>query len=90
MPAGLLWLNPNGLRLLVDELVCFVTSHFANRVLKHDILLEEVVDRNFVLGVVVHRALEEEAQEVLDAITATTCGEVDQQAEVKAEGSGKD
>ncbi len=44
---------------LVDELVSFVTAHFADSVFEHGVLLEEVVDGYFVLCVVVHGALEE-------------------------------
>ena len=40
-------------------------AHFADCVLEHCVLLEEVVYRHFVYSVVVHRALEEEAQEAL-------------------------
>ena len=54
----------------VNHFVSLVSTHFADSVLQHYILLEEVVYRHFVLGVVVHRALEEEAQEALDAVTA--------------------
>ncbi len=49
-----------------------------------------MVYRHFVLGVVMHRALEEEAQEALDSITAGTLSEVAEKHEVKAERSGKD
>lgn len=75
---------------LVDGLVSGVASHLADGVLQHHILLEEVVDRYLVLGVVVHRALEEEAQEALDAVTAVAGSEVAEQHEVEAEGSCED
>ena len=75
---------------LVDEFVGFVTAHFADSVFEHDILLEKVVDRNFTFGVVVHRALEEEAEEALYAVTAGACGEVAQEHEVETERSGED
>ncbi len=68
---------------LVDLLVCLIATHLADSVLEHGVLLEEVVDGNLVLGVVVHRALEEEAQETLDAVTACACCEVAQEHEVK-------
>ena len=75
---------------LVDFFVCFVAAHFADCVLEHGVLLEEVVDGHFAFGVVVHRALEEEAQEALYAVTACTCGKVAEKHEVKAKRSGKD
>ncbi len=74
-------------RCLVYELVGLIATHFADSVLKHHILLEEVVYRHFVLCIVVHGALEEEAQEALCAIAAGACGEVAEEHEVKAEGS---
>lgn len=77
-------------RALIDRFVSFVTAHFANSVFEHGVLLEEVVNGHFVLGVVVHRALEEEAQEALDAVTAGASGEVAQQNEVEAQRSGED
>ena len=55
---------------LIDFFVGFVTSHFANGVLQHGILLEEVVHGNFAFKIVMHRALEEEAQEALRAAAA--------------------
>ena len=70
----------------VDFLVCLVTAHLADSVLQHHVLLEEVVYGDFVLSVVVHRALEEEAQETLDAVTAVAGSEVAKQHEVEAEG----
>ena len=76
--------------MLVDCFVSFVAAHFADCVFEHDILLEEVVDGNFTLSVVVHRALEEEAEEALDAMTAGACREVAQENEVEAKGSCED
>lgn len=76
--------------LSVDKFICLVTAHFADGVLEHGVLLEEVVYGNFTLGVVVHGALEEEAQEALYAVAAGAGCEVAQEHEVKAEGSGKD
>jgi len=49
-----------------------------------------VVDGHFTLGVVMHRALQEEAQEALDAAAACACCNVAEQYQVKAEGRGKD
>ena len=45
---------------------------------------------HFVLGVVVHRALEEEAQEALDAVASGTSCEVAQENEVEAQRCCKD
>ena len=63
----------------VDLFVGLVTAHFADSVLEHHILLEEVVYGHLVFGVVVHGALEEEAQEALYAISAGTGRKVAQQ-----------
>lgn len=57
---------------LVDFLVGFVSSHFANSVFKDNILLEEVVNGYFTFSVVVHWTLEEEAEEALSAPTTCT------------------
>lgn len=76
--------------VLVDFFVSFVAAHFADGVLEHNVLLEQVVDSLFALGVVVHRALEEEAQEALDAEAAGASGEVAEQYQVEAQGSGED
>ena len=75
---------------LVDFLVSLIAAHLADGVLEHYILLEEVVDGNFTLGVVVHRALEEEAEETLDAMTAGAGSEVAQKHEVEAKGCCED
>ena len=72
-------------RLLVDFFVSFVATHFAQSVLEHYILLEQVVNRHFVLSVVVHRALEEEAQEALSTPTAGASSEVAKQYEVETD-----
>ena len=74
----------------VNRLVSFVAAHFADSVFEHYVLLEEVVDGHFMLGVVVHRALEEEAQEALYAVASGACCEVAEQYEVEAEGSCED
>ena len=74
----------------IDSLVSRIAAHFAYSVFEHYILLEEVVDRHFVLGVVVHRALEEEAEEALYAIAAGASGKVAEEHEVKTEGGCKD
>ena len=52
--------------------------------------MEEVVNGYLVLSVVVHRALEEEAEEALCAVTSGASSKVAQQYEVEAEGSSKD
>ena len=52
--------------------------------------MEQVVNRHFVLGVVVHRALEEETQEALDTEASCASGEVAEEHEVEAERSGED
>ena len=75
--------------LLVNLFVSLVASHFADGVLQHGVLLVEVVDGFLALGVVVHRRLEEEAEEALCAVASGTCCEVAQQAEVKQQWSGK-
>ena len=77
-------------RKSVDFLVCLITAHLADGVLEHHVLLEEVVNGNLVLSVVVHRALEEEAQEALSAIAAGATSQVDEQTQVKAQGCCKD
>ncbi len=77
-------------QISVNLFVSLVAAHLADGVLEHNILLEEVVHRHFVLSVVVHRALEEEAEEALYAEAACTLGEVAQKHEVKAERSCKD
>lgn len=46
--------------VLIEFFVSLVTTHFANCVLEHGVLLIEVVYRNLVLCVVVHRRLQEE------------------------------
>ena len=53
-------------------------------------MLIEVVDRPLPCAVVVHRTLHEETQEALDAITACTGGEVDEQTEVETQGGCQD
>ena len=76
--------------LSIDLFVSLVAAHLTDGVLEHDVLLEEVVDGHLALGEVVHGALEEEAEEALDAVTACTCCEVAQEHEVKAEGCCED
>ena len=61
---------------LVHLLVSGIAAHLADGVLKHHILLEEVVDGNLILGVVVHRTLEEETQEALRAPAAGTACQI--------------
>ena len=75
---------------LIDGLVSGIAAHFADGVLKHHVLLEEVVDGHLALCVVMHRALEEEAQEALYAMASGACCEVAEQHEVEAEGSCED
>ena len=43
-------------QISVNLFVSLVAAHLADGVLEHNILLEEVVHRHFVLSVVVHRA----------------------------------
>ena len=74
----------------VNRLVCMIAAHLADGVFQHYVLLEEVVYGHLVFCIVVHGALEEEAQEALYAITSATCGEVAEEHEVKAEGSCED
>ena len=57
---------------LIYFFISFVTSHFADGIFQHYVLLEEVVDRYFSLCIVMHRTFEEETQEVLGAVTAGT------------------
>lgn len=52
---------------LVDFLVRLITSHLAYGVLEHDVLLEEMVDRHLIIGIIVHGALEKETEETLYA-----------------------
>ncbi len=87
--AGDVALAASLLRLSVDFFVGLVAAHLANGVFEHDVLLEEVVDGYFAFGIVVHRALEEEAEEALYAMTAGASSEVTQENEVEAEGSGR-
>ena len=61
---------------LVDFFVSLVATHFADSVLQHSVLLEEVVHRFLALCVVVHRSLEVEAEETLCATAACTCSKV--------------
>mgnify|MGYP001125850602 CR=1 FL=1 len=51
---------------LVYFFVSFIASHLAQSILQHDILLEQMIYRNFTLCIIMHRALQEEAQETLD------------------------
>ena len=75
---------------LIYFLISLIASHFADSILQHGVLLEEVVDRFLALGVVVHRSLEEEREETLDTTTACTGSEVAEQAEVEQQRCGKD
>ena len=75
---------------LVNLFVSLVAAHLTDGVLQHHILLEQVVNGDFVLGVVMHRALEEEAQEALRAIAASAVSEVDEQTQVEAQRCGQD
>ena len=70
---------------LVDFFISLVSSHLTNSVFQHCVLLIEMVDSLFSLSVVVHRSLEEEAEEALYAVASCPSSEVAQQAEVKAE-----
>ena len=64
------------LGILIDFLISLITAHFAESVLEHYVLLEQVVYRHLALSVVVHRALEEEAQEALSAVATLAGSEV--------------
>ena len=75
---------------LIDFLISLVTAHFAESVLEHYVLLEQVVYRHLALSVVVHRALEEEAQEALSSVASCACSQVAEQHEVKAKRSSED
>lgn len=66
----------HGHRLSVYFLVSLVATHLANGILKHGILLIEVVYGLLALCIVVHRTLEEEAQEALYSVTSCTCCKV--------------
>ena len=68
---------------LVDFLVGLIPTHFTDGILQHRILLEEVVDRLLTLRVVMHRSLEEEGEETLDAALSCTSSEVAEQTEVE-------
>ena len=56
--------------VLIQIARCFFSDHITQSLFNHSPLLEQMVDRYFTLGVVVHRALEEEAEEALYAVTA--------------------
>ena len=75
--------------LLIDFFVSLVTAHFADSILQDDILLEEMVDRHLALSIVMHRALQEEAEEALRTIATLTCSKVREQYEVEQERSSK-
>ena len=74
-------------KCLVYLLVSLITSHFANDILQHCILLIKVVNGFLTRSIVVHRSLEEEAEEAL--CTVSTCSEVAQQSKVEQQWSGK-
>ena len=75
---------------LVYFLICLIAAHLTNGVLEHNVLVEEVVDSFLALSVIVHRALEEEAQEALYAIASGTCGKVHEQCQVEQQRCGED
>ena len=72
-----------GLLLSVDFFVSLITSHLADSVLEHDVLVEEVVYSLLALSIIVHRTLEEETQEALYAVASGACSEVHEQREVE-------
>ena len=78
------------LKILVDFFVSLVATHLADSILQHSVLLIEVVYRLLALSVVVHRSLEEEAQEALYAVASGTSSEVAQQCEVEQQRSSED
>ena len=80
----------NQQKTLVDFFVGLVSAHFADGILQHGVLLIEVVDGLFAFRVVVHRSLQEEAEEPLYAPLSSACRQVAEQAEVEQHGSGKD
>lgn len=57
---------------LVDFLIGLITTHFTNSIFQNSILLEEMIDRNFVFSIIMHRTLQEETQETLDTKTSCT------------------
>lgn len=70
--------------MLVYFFVGFVSAHFADGILQHRILLVKVVNGFLAHSEVVHWCFEEEAQETLNAMSASTCSKVAQQTKVKA------
>lgn len=74
---------------LVDFLIGLITTHFTNSIFQNSILLEEMIDRNFVFSIIMHRTLQEETQETLDTKTSCTCSQVTQQYKVQAQRSSK-
>ena len=79
-----------GILFLVYLFVSLVSTHLADGIFQHDILVEEVVDSLLTFRVVVHRALEEETQEALDAVTAGAGSEVTEQCEVEEQRCSQD
>ena len=75
---------------LVNEFVSLITAHYADSVFEHYILLEKVIHRNLVLCVIMHRALEEEAEESLDTIASCSLSYIAKKHEVETERSCKD
>ena len=67
----------------IQRFVGGVATHLAECILQHGVLLIEVVDRLLPYPIVVHRTFQEEAQEVLNAITPCTGCEIDEQTEIK-------
>ena len=66
LTAVLLWYFSN---VLIDFFIWLVTAHLADGILQHGVLLIEMVNSFLTLGVVVHRTLQEEAQEALRTVT---------------------
>ena len=75
---------------LIDLFVGFVAAHFADGVFEHGVLLIEMINGLLALGVVVHRRLEEEREETLDAVTTSTGSQVAKQTEVETKGCCQD
>ena len=71
-------------------LVCLISAHIADGILQHGVLLVEVVHGFLALGEVVHRTLEEEAQETLYAVTAGAGSKVAEQTQVEKQWSSED
>ena len=68
---------------LINFFIGSITSNFSYCIFQHRVLLVKVVDGLLTLGVVVHRTLQEEAQEALDAVAPVARCQVHKQTKVK-------